>query len=72
MPIADSRTRINVTVSKEMAEKIDMYRNQMGLTRSAFCSYVIGQSVMTMDKAMSVIDDSAKRMIKNAEKSFPK
>jgi len=71
MPIADSRTRINVTVSKEMAEKIDMYRNQMGLTRSAFCAYVIGQNVMAMDKAMSVIDDSAKRMVNTAKKSIP-
>lgn len=72
MAVADSRTRIYVTVSQEMADKIDMYRNQMGLTRSAFCSYVIGQNVMAMDKAMSVIDDSAKRMIKTVEKSIPK
>ena len=72
MPVAENRKRVYVTLSDEMVDKIDVYRNQMGLTRSAFCAYVIGQNVMAMDKAMSVLDDSAKRLIKTAEKSIPK
>lgn len=71
MPIADNRKRIFVTLSDDMVAKIDMYRNQMGLTRSAFCAYVIGQNVMAMDKAMSTIDTTAKNMLKTAEKSIP-
>ena len=72
MPVAENRKRVYVTLSDDMVDKIDLYRNQMGLTRSAFCAYVIGQNVMAMDKAMSVLDDSAKRLIKTAEKSIPR
>jgi hypothetical protein len=72
MPVAENRKRVYVTLSDDMVDKIDVYRNQMGLTRSAFCAYVIGQNVMAMDKAMSVLDDSAKRLIKTAEKSIPR
>lgn len=56
MPLADGKERIYVTVSCDMASRIDFYRNKMGLSRSAYCSYLIGQGVMSMDKAMGIVD----------------
>lgn len=56
MPLADGKERIYVTVSCDMASRIDFYRNKMGLSRSAYCSYLIGQGVMSMDKAMGIAD----------------
>ena len=63
MAIADSRERIYVTVSSDMAERIDFYREKMGLTRSAYCAYLIGQGVMSMDKAMGVWDEMGKAIV---------
>lgn len=63
MAIADNRERIYVTVSSDMAERIDFYREKMGLTRSAFCAYLIGQGVMSMDKAMGIWDEMGKTIV---------
>lgn len=63
MAIADNRERIYVTVSSDMAERIDFYREKMGLTRSAYCAYLIGQGVMSMDKAMGVWDEMGKAIV---------
>lgn len=56
MAVSLDNERIYVTVSKDMAERIDNLRGQMGMTRSAFCSFLIGQGVMSMDKAVGLID----------------
>lgn len=63
MAIAENRERIYVTVSSDMAERIDFYRQKMGLTRSAYCAYVIGQGVMSMDKAMGIWDEMGKAIV---------
>lgn len=63
MAIADNRERIYVTVSSDMAERIDFYREKMGLTRSAYCAYIIGQGVMSMDKAMGIWDEMGKAIV---------
>ena len=67
MAVGENRERIYVTVSSEMAERIDLYRNKMGLSRSAFCAYLVGQGVMTMDKAMGVVDQMGVAMVAKAE-----
>lgn len=67
MAVGENRERIYVTVSSEMAERIDLYRNKMGLSRSAFCAYLVGQGVMTMDKAMGVVDQMGAAMVAKAE-----
>lgn len=63
MAIAENRERIYVTVSSDMAERIDFYREKMGLTRSAYCAYIIGQGVMSMDKAMGIWDEMGKAIV---------
>lgn len=49
--------RIQVNLSNEMSERIEMYANKMGVSRSALCSVAIGQYVMSMDKAYSIVED---------------
>lgn len=66
MPLADGKERIYVTVSTEMASRIDFYRERMGLSRSAFCAYLVGQGVMSMDKAMGVVDMMSDIMVVKA------
>lgn len=55
--LSENNERIYVTVSKELAKRIDYYRSKMGLSRSAYCAYLVGQGVMTTDKAMGFLDD---------------
>ena len=57
MPLAEGKQRIYVTVSDDMASRIDFYRKKMGLSRSAFCAYMVGQGVMSFDKAMGIVDE---------------
>lgn len=66
MPLAEGKERIYVTVSTEMASRIDFYREKMGLSRSAFCAYLVGQGVMSMDKAMGVVDKMGDVMVAKA------
>lgn len=66
MPLGEGKERIYVTVSVEMANRIDFYREKMGLSRSAFCGYLVGQGVMSMDKAMGVIDQMGTVMVAKA------
>ena len=63
MPICEDKERIFVTVSRDMGSRIDFYREKMGVSRSAFCAYLIGQGVMSMDKAMGIMDDMGKAIV---------
>lgn len=49
--------RIQVSVSDEMVSKIDALAKQLGVSRSAFCSVLIGQSVMNFENSMKIITD---------------
>ena len=57
MAIGKDRERIFVTVSTDMAKRIDRYCESMGLSRSAFCAHAIGQTVMSMDKSFGVLEN---------------
>lgn len=57
MSVSSDNVRISVTVSKEIAEKLDNYSSMIGMNRSALCCYFIGQSVIGVTKAMGLVDD---------------
>lgn len=70
MAIGKDRERIFVTVSSDMAKRIDYYCESMGLSRSAFCAHAIGQHVMSMDKALGIVDKMGVALtegVKNAD-----
>ena len=48
--------KVQVNVSDEMVGKIDKYAKAIGVSRSSFCSVLIGQGVMGYDKSMSVLN----------------
>lgn len=43
-----------------MVQKADYYSKRMGLTRSGMLAYMIGQSLMTMDKTFEVVGNMGK------------
>lgn len=47
--------RVQVNISDEMVEKVDGYAKKMGVSRSALCSMLVGQGIMSYDKSMDVI-----------------
>jgi len=63
MPAGKEKARIQVIVSKEIAERIDFYANKMGLSRSALCCQFIGQSVMGYDKAFEMVTEMGTQML---------
>lgn len=47
--------RVQVNLSDEMVERVDLYAKKMGVSRSALCSMLVGQGIMGYDKSMDVI-----------------
>jgi hypothetical protein len=62
MPVSAENERMYVTVSKDMMKRIDEYRAKMGLSRSAFCAFLIGQGVISMDKAVGIFDSIGEQL----------
>lgn len=61
--------RINVNVSDELNNKIENYSKQFGVSKSQFCSMMIGQGVMSYDKTfdmMGGLKDSIQEQMKKA------
>lgn len=56
MSVKDDKFRIMVTVSEDMKNRLDRYAEKMGINRSALCAFLLGQGVMSMDKAYGMID----------------
>lgn len=56
MAIGKDRTKIVITVSTDMANRIDLYCQKMGVSRSALCGMLIGQGIMGYDKSFEVVD----------------
>ena len=69
MAVPKGKQRITITVSDESVEKLSYYGEKMGMNRSALCAYFVGQGLLSMDKAYSLIDRVASDMsdeMKNA------
>lgn len=47
--------RVQVNLSDEMVCKVDLYAKKMGVSRSALCSILIGQCIMSYDKSMDLL-----------------
>lgn len=60
MAVKEDKQRIMVTVSEDMRKRLDNYAEMLGINRSALCAFLLGQSVLSMDKAYGLIDQSVK------------
>lgn len=64
--------RIQVNLSEEMVAKVDGYAKRMGVSRSALCSILVGQGIMSYDKSMDLLKDIGEKVGDDllAEKTF--
>ena len=47
--------RVQVNLSDNMVKRVDVLAEDMGVSRSAFCSFVIGQYVQNYEKSVDVL-----------------
>ena len=48
--------RVQVNLSDEMVINVDKYAKSMGVSRSALCSMLIGQGIMSYNKGMDILN----------------
>lgn len=48
--------RVQVNLSDEMVSNVDKYAKSMGVSRSALCSMLIGQGIMSYNKGMDILN----------------
>lgn len=70
MAVPKGKQRITITVSDESVEKLSYYGDKMGMNRSALCAYFVGQGLLSMDKAYSLIDRFASDMSEEMKKTL--
>lgn len=70
MAIPKGKQRITITVSDESVDKLAMYGEKMGMNRSALCAYLVGQGLMGLDRANSMIDKVAESMTDEMKKAL--
>lgn len=61
--------RIQVNLSEEMNKKAESYSKQFGVSKSQLCSMIIGQGLLSYDKAFDIIggmQETAKEQLSNA------
>lgn len=54
--IPKGKTRVTLTMSEELDNKVTMYAKAMGLTRGQLITSIVGQHILALDKSMEVID----------------
>ena len=60
--------RVQVNLSDEMVEKVEMYSKKMGVSRSALCSLLIGQGIMGFDKSNDILEKLGKELAVRLDK----
>lgn len=61
------KTKIQVFIADDLLNKIDCYADKMGVSRSAFCAVMLGQTVMSLDNAVTLSNKLALDIIKGKE-----
>lgn len=47
--------KVQVNISDEMVVKIDEYARKMGVSRSALCSVLVGQGIMSYERSFDLL-----------------
>lgn len=50
--------KLQVTVADSFCDKLDLYAQDLGISRSAFCAMLISQGLMAYDKSYSILQDA--------------
>lgn len=59
--------RIQVNLSEKMVGKIDSMAEEMGVSRSALCSTIIGTYVMNYEKSVDVLEKVGYQLVNSSE-----
>lgn len=62
--------RVQVNLSDEMVKEVDAYAKKMGVSRSAFCSMMVGQGVMNLNVAYKAVDVISEKMSEDILKNL--
>lgn len=57
--------RVQVNLSDEMVNKVDMYAHKMGVSRSALCSVLVGQGIMNFDTSADILTAIGQKLSDN-------
>lgn len=60
--------RIQVNLANGMVDRIDKYAELMGVSRSALCATLIGQGIMSYDKATEIVKNIQDKATDTLEK----
>lgn len=59
--------KLQINVSDSICEKIDAMANELGVSRSAFCSMILGQYMLGIDKAYQTIKEVGYSLAKDSK-----
>ena len=62
--------RIQVNLEESMIDKVDAYAKALGVSRSAFCAFVVGQYVWSLEKGMESVGVSASEVLSKVAQDF--
>ena len=54
--------RLQVNANEQMVAKLDKYAEMMAVSRSALCSMLIGQGLMSLDRSCGILSDLGERL----------
>ena len=63
MAIADSKSRVAITIDKGVLERLDAYCARSGMSRSQYISYCVAHQLEVEDRMTSGVMDMAREML---------
>ena len=61
------RVRLQAVVSEDMASRVSVYADKLGVSVSSLCAMLIGQGIMNFDKAYELLETTALKTIINGK-----
>ena len=63
MAIADSKTRVAITIDKGVLERLDEYCKRSGMSRSQYISYCVAYQLEVEERMTSGVMDMARELL---------
>ena len=61
--------KVQVNLSDEMVSRVDKHAKNIGMSRSSLCAYLIGQGIVNMDTAYSLVENMGSTLIEQIDKN---
>lgn len=63
MAVADSKTRIAITIDKAVLDRLDAYCKRSGMSRSQYISYCVAHQLEVEDRMTNGVMDMARELL---------